>query len=136
LEGTVRKRRFLLSLGIIILVLVVTLGGCPNDDLDIRGDPSDLTGITGGPETGRAWGMHSWIEVTIAIVNGKITQADVTGHETEGVGQPVIEMAGAQILQKNSVEIDVITSATITSKAIIAAGKEAIDKIKAKNSSG
>jgi iron complex transport system substrate-binding protein len=132
-----RKRRSLLVLGSIILVMVFTLGGCPVDDPNtFEEEPSNLTGITGGPETGRAWGMHSWVEVTISVQNGKITQADVTGHETEGVGQPVIEMAGAQILQKNSVEIDVIASASITSKAIIEAGQQAIDKIIANNSGG
>jgi iron complex transport system substrate-binding protein len=131
-----RKRRSLLVLGIVTLVMVFTLGGCPVDGPDTKEEPSNLTGITGGPETGRAWGMHSWVEVTISVLDGKITQADVTGHETEGVGQPVIERAGSQILQKNSVKIDVIASATITSKAIIEAGQQAIDKIIANNSGG
>ena len=127
-------KKLVVLFGIIIVALALILGGCPVDDdtEDSKDVPStDLTGLTGGPETGRAWGMHSWIEVTLTIADGIITNAIVTGHDTPSIGEAVIEVAAEQMMRKNSVEIDVIAGVTITCTAIREAGREAVGKIRA-----
>ena len=58
------------------------------------------------------------VSVTITLTDGVITACEVAGDgETEGIGSPVIEAAGEEIVSANGA-IDVVAGATITSDAV------------------
>ena len=130
LEEDVKNRAMLLSI-FIILVIIFSFTACPLNDpmpakIPFEGNPS-------GTGTGSAWGYHDWINVQITMVEGFITEAIVTGDDSPGVGAVAIQFAGDTIVKNNSVEIDVVASATITTTAIREAGRQAIDEILAAN---
>jgi uncharacterized protein with FMN-binding domain len=142
LEETVRNRASLYVFAITVLVLLFVLGACPTDSdpetpvslLPINGPSGESLSGTG---SGREWGFHGWVDVELTLVDGWITEAKVTGpEETPGVGAVAIQRAEAIIKEKNSVEIDVVASASITTNAIKVAGRKAIAEIIANNSGG
>ena len=52
---------------------------------------------------------------------------EVTSHsETDGIGTKAVEALPAEIVSKNSVDVDTVAGATSSSKAIISAVKDAM----------
>lgn len=78
--------------------------------------------------TGKGDGYGGEITVVLTRENGKITEVEITGDkETSGVGTPAIEQLPEKIVAANGPEVDVIAGATLTSKGIIYAVKNALD---------
>ncbi len=78
--------------------------------------------------TGSANGYGGELTVSVKMSDGNITDVTIKSHsETQGIGTPAIEALPEMIVQANSADVDIIAGATITSKAIIAAVKNAID---------
>ena len=83
-----------------------------------------------GDVTGSANGFNGKVTVTLSLVNGKITAAVITGPlESAEYGQKAIKAAPKVIVAKNSVEIDTLSEASYTSKAIKLAGEAALATI-------
>ncbi len=80
-----------------------------------------------GVYTATAEGMNGNFDVTVTIKDGKITQVDVGENtETAGLGSVAIEQIPGRIVAAQSADVDVYSTATITSKAIIKAVKLAL----------
>ena len=80
-----------------------------------------------GKYTGKAKGYKSDVEVEVEIKDGKIVKIDVKQQEDPlywNVAKTVID----RILQKQMPQVDASTGATITSKAIMYAVEEALEK--------
>ena len=78
--------------------------------------------------TGMAKGFGGELTVTVTTENGAITAVTVDSHnETPNIGTKAIDELPAKIVAANSADVDTVASATVTSKAIIAAVKNAID---------
>ena len=59
--------------------------------------------------------------------NGVISNVEVTDHsETDGLSDPAIEHIPEQIVETNSVDVEIVSGASFTSEAIIEAVKDAI----------
>lgn len=88
-----------------------------------------MTGCTAGAEqrTGEAEGYGGTIRVTVTRAGEDITSVKVTEHhETEGVGSRAIDALPALIAEADSIEVDGVSGATVTSNAIKAAVAKAI----------
>jgi uncharacterized protein with FMN-binding domain len=134
-----RNRISLSVFFITVLALLLALGGCPAGmDNVVSLAITDASGNNlSGTGSGKEWGYHGWVDVELTLVNGWITEATVTGpDETPGVGAVAVLMAPATIKRRNSVEIDVVASASITTEAIRKAGRQAIEDIIASSSGG
>ena len=80
--------------------------------------------------TGKANGFMGPVTVTVTVEDGKITAVTVDSHnETNGIGTMAVEQLPAAIVAANSADVDVVANATVTSKAIIAAVKNALDPV-------
>ena len=76
-----------------------------------------------GVYTGTGIGMHSNIEVEVTIEGGKITAVKIlSSDETPGISEPAIEQMPQRIIDAQSVDVDAVTNATMTSNGI----KEAV----------
>ena len=91
-----------------------------------------LVGLAAGASaetfTGEDTGIGP-ISVTLTVEDGKITAAEVVGdNETPGFGyEPIQEgVFAAAIVEKQGADIDVISNATVTSNAVIAATRKAM----------
>jgi len=77
-------------------------------------------------------GYHDYITVNLGVKNGKVTECTVEGEgeykDTLWGGKAMREMP-EKIVEAGTLEVDAVTGATITSKAIINAGKIAMNKL-------
>lgn len=98
-----------------------------------------MTGVTGcgGESTsleeekvyvGTAKGYGGDITVTVTVEDDVIKTITAEGpDETEGIGTKALEEIPATIVETNSTEVDVISGATVTSHAILAAVRSALN---------
>jgi len=102
------------------------------EEVPVEEDPTaavagngDLTGIEGTfTATGRGFGGNIDVEVTIS--GGKITDAKAIGeNETEGLGTVACEKIPAAIVTTQSIDVDAVAGATVSSTGIIEAFKVA-----------
>ena len=84
-------------------------------------------GVSGTFE-GTAKGFGGDITVQLTLTDGVITAMTAEGaSETPGVGSVAIDELPAQIVAANSVNVDVMTSASFSSAGIIEAAKAALE---------
>lgn len=83
--------------------------------------------LADGTYTGKAKGVGE-VEVTLTIKDGVIVDCKAVGNnESQGIGSEVIDTFPSLVVEKNSVDIDAKTGATITSKAFVEAAHEALN---------
>jgi fumarate reductase flavoprotein subunit len=131
-------RKITIGLLIVFTAAEFIFTGCPTDTKNE--DTSSKHSAYGVPAydgivTGRASGTHlggtAAAVIKLTLVNGYITAVDLSesaGH-TAGIGLPVIQKAPAEIVEKNSVEIDRVSGATVTRQTVVDAGKAALGQI-------
>lgn len=84
-----------------------------------------------GTYQGEGEGKVGPVKVSVAIEKGKISAVTVTEHaETPGLSDSSITEIPQAILKAQSVEVDSISGATMTSNAIIQAVTESLEKAK------
>lgn len=72
-------------------------------------------------------GFGGEVKVTLTIENGVLTAVSAEGaNETEGIGSRAIELMPAAMLATNSVDVDSVAGATVTSTAVLEAAKAAL----------
>ncbi|MGI5967898.1 MAG: FAD-dependent oxidoreductase, partial [Anaerotruncus rubiinfantis] len=77
--------------------------------------------------TATAKGFGGDVTVTLSIEEGRIVDAKAEGAaETEGIGSKAIESMPADMAARNSVNVDTVASATITSNAVLEAAQAAL----------
>lgn len=87
-------------------------------------DTALMTGATAYQVT--VEGHNGPLTVVAEVADGTITSVEVTEHsETEGLADPALVDVPAAIVETNSTDVEVVSSATVSSEAII----EAVDLI-------
>ena len=86
-------------------------------------------GLRDGVYSGSAQGFKGTVSVDLVVSAGKISDLQVRPHqETPAIADPAIETLIANILEAQSSEVDVISGATYTSRAVIEAAEKALKK--------
>ncbi len=74
-------------------------------------------------------GIGGPIKVLVKMKDDKITDIEVVYHnETKGVGTNAIDTIISSIIENQTTDVDTVSGATVTSKALLNAVKNAIDK--------
>lgn len=95
-----------------------------DDADDAKGDTDTGNGDNKTLE-GTAQGYGGEVKVTVEVKGDDIVSVDAVGEkETQGVGSNAIEQLPDKIEAADSTDVEVVSGATVTSKAII----EAVDK--------
>lgn len=103
------------SLALALIILLTLCGG------------NALAELTDGSYTKTTKGFGGEFEVTTVIEAGKIKSVDIAdNNETAGIGSNAIDQLPSQIVEHQTVGVDSITGATVSSEAIKAAVLEAI----------
>ena len=80
-----------------------------------------------GTYTGSAKGNGGDVTVTLTLENGVITDVQAEGDkETPGIGTKAIDTLPGEMVEGNTVNVDTVSGATITSEAIIKAASNAL----------
>lgn len=83
--------------------------------------------LVSGEFTGTAKGNGGDVTVVLTLKDNVITDVKATGdNETPGIGTKALEKLPAEIMEKNSIGVDTVATATITSKAILEAAAAAL----------
>jgi len=83
-------------------------------------------------KTGQAssMGFGGVVEVTLTVDEGKIVDVKAVGEkETQGIGSVALETLPGKMIEANSIEVDGVAGATVSSTAILTAAKGALDQI-------
>ena len=82
-----------------------------------------------GTYVGTGKGMNGKFQVTVTIAGGQVTDIQVgENSETQGIGSNAIEQVPGRIIQAQSVNVDGVAGATVTSDAIKEAVADALSQ--------
>ena len=100
-----------------VLALSLVFTGC-------SGSSSSEGGLTDGTYTGTGRGRNGDITVEVVVAKGAVSEIAVTDHtETAGIADPALEKIPAEIIEAQSLAVDNVSGATLTSNGIIEAVK-------------
>lgn len=89
---------------------------------------SSSTKTVSGDYTGTAKGMGGDVTVTVTLKDSAITDVKAEGKdETEGIGTKALEKLPGEMVDGNTVNVDAVSGATVTSNAIMEAAKAALE---------
>ena len=98
----------------ILLAVMLLTGAC-------------ASAMTAGTYEAESQGLGGAVKVAVTVNEGAIEKVEVVAHsETPGISDPAIEKIPAAIVEKQSLAIDAVATATITSNAILAAAEAAL----------
>lgn len=115
------------------LALATILGACSNntttlDKTSTEGSMAETsTGVSGDFE-GKAEGYAGDIVTKVTLEDGKIVKIDTEEEETETVGHIAIENLTDEIVEKNSLDVEEVSGATVSSTAFLTSLKAALDE--------
>lgn len=108
-------------------VMIGSMVGCSSKKKDAE-TPANSTSEEEVTLTGTGKGFGGPITVTVKKQGDKIISVEAVGDkETDGIGTKAIEELPAKIVEANSTEVDVVSSATISSEGLIYAVNNALD---------
>lgn len=101
------------------VLTIFSLVGCNHAS---KTQPTNIT----GDYSGTAKGMQGNVSVSLHIEQGKITDVSLTEcHETESIAGVAIDRIPQEIVDHQTTDLDSVTGATFTSRAIMQAATEA-----------
>ena len=113
-----KKKNVLASLLLAGAMLLTACGGSASS--------TSAAGGVSGSFTGTAKGMGD-VSVTLTLTDNVITDCTAKGdEETPGIGSVVIEQFPGEVVEGNTINLDSISGATITSNAFVEAAKAAL----------
>ena len=85
--------------------------------------------MTDGTYTGTADGRNAPVTVEVTIAGDAIEKIEVVSHEeTDGIGTIAVDSLPAEIVESQSLGVDSVAGATLTSEAILAAVADCIEQ--------
>ena len=88
---------------------------------------SGAMAMTAGTYEAEANGIGGAVKVAVTVSENAIEKVEVLAHsETPGISDPAIERIPAAIVEKQTLAVDTIASATVTSNAILTAAEAAL----------
>ena len=113
-----KKKNVLASLLLAGAMFLTACGGSASS--------TSAAGGVSGSFTGTAKGMGE-VSVTLTLTDNVITDCNAKGdEETSGIGSVVIEQFPGEVVEGNTINLDSISGATITSNAFVEAAKAAL----------
>ena len=97
-------------------------------DVVAKSDRFDMnTALTDGEYEASVDGQEGTMSVKTTIAGGKISKVEIVEqHETEAIAKPALEGLPTSIVEQNSVNLDTVSGATLTSNRILDAVTECL----------
>ena len=109
------------SAGFAILAAALILIGC--------GSNAKKMSYTAGTYTATAQGMNGEVTVSVTFDNSSIKKITIDKHqETVGISDAAIKQIPKQIIKMQSLAVDTVSGASVTSKAILSAVSSAVEQ--------
>jgi len=102
--------------------------GAEAEDAEKAEEGAEAEGVS-GEFSGTAQGIGGDVVVTITLDNGVITDVKAVGeNETQGIGSVALEQMPPEMVAGNTINVDAIATATVTSNAILEAAALALQE--------
>ncbi|WP_311531120.1 flavocytochrome c [uncultured Anaerococcus sp.] len=115
----------------LLLSLSMLFSACGSNTADKKAGDNQDTKVeeSAGKETGEgtAAGMNGDLKAVVTFDGDKIAKIELTHEETEGLGDKAADKLVEEIIANNSINVDTVSGATVTSTALIEAVKAAIE---------
>ncbi|WP_406243216.1 flavocytochrome c [Tissierella carlieri] len=112
----------------LVLAMVLSIVGCSKEGSPTSSD-NELGKFTPGVYTGEAKGISDILTIEVEVDEENILSVKITNHsETPGISDVAIERIPKEIVEYQSLNIDTISGATVSSNAILDAAKQALEK--------
>lgn len=126
-----KKTSFTLKILAVSLFTMLTVAFLFTDSIGLVsfGDEEsvEVGDVADGTYSGTADGHNAPLNVEVTVAGGEIVDVTVLSHEeTDGLADPALEGIPAAIVDSNSTAVEVVSGATITSDAIMAAVTDAL----------
>lgn len=113
------KKVFALVLSLVMVLSLAACGGAPK------------ASYKEGTYEGTAAGFGGDLKVSVKVAGDKISSVEVLSHsETDGIGTNAVDALPGKIVEKQTADVDAVSGATVTSKAITEAVKAALANAK------
>ena len=111
----------------LLLSMTMLFSACGSAKTDNK--PGDSKEAAVGETTGEgtAAGHNGDLKAVVTFDGDKIAKIDLTHEETEGLGDKAADKLVEEIVANNSINVDTVSGATVTSTAVIEAVKAAIE---------
>lgn len=117
-----------LALLLSMSILFTACGGAKTEDKSEDAKDAQVEEATGEKTgEGTAKGHNGDVKAVVTFDGDKIENIDFDHEETEGLGDKAIENLSEKIVENNSISVDNVSGATVTSAAVIDAVKSAIE---------
>lgn len=113
------KTRSQLALLLTIAMLLLSFAGCAKS--------APTQSYTAGSYTASAPGMSGPVSLTVTVSADRIEKIEIgDNYETPGIGSVAKEQVPASIIAHQSLAVDTVAGATLTSRAILAAAEDCL----------
>ncbi|KPU43370.1 urocanate reductase precursor [Oxobacter pfennigii] len=114
------KKRFMTSMAAFFIMVSMIAAGCSQPAATNTANPTEAASRAGS-YTGKAEGYHGELAVTTEINReGRIVNITIGENtETKGIGTVAIEKMPKLIIESQSLNVDIVSGATLTSNGII-----------------
>jgi len=121
-----KQLRLLISFMLVLFVLVVTACGNKEEASNSSGSKSESI-FKAGTYTSAQKGNHGDVPVTVTFSDKEITKIEVgDNEETPGISGPAFEKLIDEIIKGQTLAVDVVSGATNSSNALIAAVEDCV----------
>ena len=111
----------------LLLSMAMLFSACGSAKTDNKAEDSKEAAVGETTGEGTAAGHNGDLKAVVTFDGDKIAKIDLTHEETEGLGDKAADKLVEEIVANNSVSVDTVTGATVTSTAVIEAVKAAIE---------
>ncbi|WP_308653019.1 flavocytochrome c [uncultured Anaerococcus sp.] len=111
----------------LLLSMTMLFSACGSAKTDKKAGVSKEAAVGETTGEGTAAGHNGDLKAVVTFDGDKIAKIDLTHEETEGLGDKAADKLVEEIVANNSINVDTVSGATVTSTAVIEAVKAAIE---------
>ena len=111
----------------LLLSMTMLFSACGSAKTDNKAGDSKEAAVGETTGEGTAAGHNGDLKAVVTFDGDKIAKIDLTHEETEGLGDKAADKLVEEIVANNSINVDTVSGATVTSTAVIEAVKAAIE---------
>ncbi len=121
------KTKRLISL-LLAVMLILSATACQQKETEKPAEEKKPDELVNAVVQGEGNGKYGAFKVDVTLENSEIKDIKVVESSESGFTKPVIEQLTNEIIGKNSVSVDAVSGATLTSIALISSVKDAVEK--------
>ena len=112
-----------------LLSLILAIALLTGISLSVAAESKETTLFKAGTYSAKAFGNNDYIHVEVDVSDSEILRVEVVEHhETKYMADPAIEKIPAQVVAFQTINVDSVTGATVTSAAIRLAVRDALEQ--------